>query len=78
MLFFRSEDLVQQWCKQRGVPVRPMVNMRQLWGLATTWYESRLTPQSRRPQPTEMRAIFAKLGLDGDFWDPVADTFDGS
>jgi hypothetical protein len=30
---------------------------------------------SRRPQPDEMRAIFARLGLGGDFWDPQSDSF---
>jgi len=49
--------------------------MDQLWGLATAWYATRLSPNSRRPQPAEMRAIFARLGLVGDFWDPQADTF---
>jgi hypothetical protein len=29
----------------------------------------------RRPQPNEMRSIFASLGLGGDFWDPQSDTF---
>ena len=28
-----------------------------------------------RPQPDEMRSIFAGLGLGGDFWDPQSDPF---
>ncbi|HEU4994085.1 MAG TPA: hypothetical protein VFT29_04670 [Gemmatimonadaceae bacterium] len=32
----------------------------------------------RRPQPDEMRAIFAGLGLTGDVWDPQSDTFSPS
>jgi hypothetical protein len=75
MLFFRSEERVQEWCRERGIPVRPLVRMTQLWGLATAWYSTRLQPDSRRPQPAEMREIFARLGLDGDFWDPQADRF---
>jgi hypothetical protein len=51
--------------------------MDQLWSLAVTWYGSRLEAESRRPPPAEMRAIFAGLGLEGDFWDPQADTFTG-
>ena len=57
------------------MPVRPLVRMTQLWGLATAWYATRLQPDSRRPQPAEMREIFARLGLDGDFWDPQSDRF---
>lgn len=31
--------------------------------LATTWYSNRLQADCRRPQPDEMRRIFANLGL---------------
>lgn len=75
MLFFRSEELVREWCAAHGYPVRPLVSMDQLWILAATWYAARLEADSRRPQPDEMRAIFAGLGLEGDFWDPRADGF---
>jgi hypothetical protein len=49
--------------------------MDQLWGLAQAWYATRLQRDSRRPQPDEMKSIFAYLGLSGDFWDPKSDTF---
>lgn len=75
MLFFRSEELARSWCASKSVPLRPLVTLEQLWGLATTWYGSRLTPDSRRPQATEMRSIFAGLGLNDDFWDPHSDAF---
>jgi hypothetical protein len=75
MLFFRSEEDVRAWCNAHGSPLRPLVSMDQLWDLATTWYATRLQENSRRPQPEEMRAIFAGLGLEGDFWDPKADSF---
>ncbi len=75
MLFFRSEELVREWCRARGVTPRPLVTIPQLWGLATAWYSTRLAADSRRPGPAEMRQIFAGLGLSGDFWDPQADTF---
>jgi hypothetical protein len=72
MLFFRSEESLRTWCTVRGVPMRPIVTMPQLWGLATHWYASRLSPAARRPGPAEMRGIFASLGLEGPFWDPEA------
>jgi hypothetical protein len=55
--------------------MRPLVTMDQLWALATTWYSTRLQEDSRRPQPDEMRSIFAALGLGGEFWDPQSDRF---
>jgi hypothetical protein len=75
MLFFRSEEQVQQWCRAQGYVQRPIVSMDQLWALAKTWYATRLQPDSRRPQPKEMREIFASIGLNGPFWDPEADSF---
>jgi hypothetical protein len=75
MLFFQSEERVQEWCAARGVPMRPLVSIDQLWTLATTWYSTRLQENSRRPKPDEMREIFAGLGLGGDFWDPASDRF---
>ena len=75
MLFFRSEELIAEWCKARGVTPRPIVRMDQLWQLAVTWYGTRLEPVSRRPAAAEMRGIFEGIGLKGDFWEPRADSF---
>jgi hypothetical protein len=73
MLLFRSEETVTQWCQVRGIPMRPLINLQQLWVLAVTWYDNRLTVDSRRPGPDEMVGIFAQIGLVGPFWDPKAD-----
>jgi hypothetical protein len=75
MLFFRSEADVKEWCGARGSEVRPLVTMSQLWELSTTWYGTRLQEDSRRPQPDEMRQIFANIGLEGEFWNPQSDSF---
>ena len=75
MLFFRSEEQVREWCQDKGIPMRPLVTVDQLWTLATTWYSTRLQADSRRPKPDEMREIFVGIGLQGDFWDPRADSF---
>ena len=42
---------------------------------ATSITSARLEENSWRPQPDEMRAIFAGLGQAGDFWDPRSDSF---
>jgi hypothetical protein len=75
MLFFRSEERARQWCSDEGYPPGPLVRMDQLWEMAKAWYATRLWPVSRRPQPSEMREIFARLGLSGEFWDPQSDAF---
>ena len=73
MLLFRSEENVAAWCRERKLPEQPLVSLEQLWTLATTWYENRLTIESRRPAASDMAAIFASIGLTGPFWDPNAD-----
>ena len=75
MLFFRSEEQVQEWCEIHGYPMQPLVSIDQLWGLATRWYSTRLEEDSQRPQPDELRRIFADLGLESDFWNPKGDRF---
>ena len=75
MLFFRSEELVEQWCKSHGIPKRPLLTLEQLWQMSLAWYGARLTPNAYRPRPDEIRRIFADIGLQGDFWDPQADVF---
>ena len=75
MLFFRSEETLKSWCDAHNHSMGPTVSMQQLWGMATAWYATRLQPDSRRPQPGEIRKIFESIGLEGDFWDPQADRF---
>lgn len=75
MLFFRSEEQVNEWCRDRGVPRRPILTLGQLWSLAVAWYDNRLSPDARRPGPEEMRRIFQEIGLTGPFWDPESDEF---
>jgi hypothetical protein len=75
MLFFRSEERVREWCSERRLPVRPIVALDQLWKLSVAWYDNRLSPDARRPQPDEIRGIFAGIGLTGPFWDPQSDQF---
>jgi hypothetical protein len=60
----------QQARAAHGYPMPPLVTMDRLWTLATTWCSRRLQKDSRRPQPDEVRSIFAAVGLGGDFWGP--------
>lgn len=75
MLGFRSEAEVREWCDRNGMAMNPLLSLGQQWQLATRWYANRLTVESRRPRPEEMKGIFAEIGLAGPFWDPAADRF---
>jgi hypothetical protein len=75
MLFFRSEEALNQWCQSTNNPRRPTATLPQLWQMAQHWYATRLTLEARRPKPDEIRHIFASIELTDPFWDPKADSF---
>ena len=73
MLFFRSEELVEAWCRSRGVPRGGVATLDQLWRLAVVWNAGRLDFDPQRPGPARAREILAGVGLRGPFWDPESD-----
>jgi len=75
MLFFRSEEALNDWCTATQRPRRPATTLPQLWQMAVAWYSNRLSAQARRPDANEIRQIFARIGLTDSFWDPQADRF---
>jgi Alkylmercury lyase len=68
MLLFRSEEHVDRWCEERNMPKGGTLTPEQLWELARTWYEARMSPGWRRRTPQETEEVFAGLGLTGEFW----------
>jgi hypothetical protein len=68
MLLFRSEEHVDRWVADGHGPRGALLTTDQLWGLADGWYRNRLDPEWRRRTPEEAEALFAQLGLTGDFW----------
>ena len=55
MLFFRSEELIDQWCQGRGTPRRPSVRLDQLWQMAQADYAAYL--KANRKQWTEVHSM---------------------
>jgi hypothetical protein len=68
MLAFRSEAHVDRWCEQRGIECGASFPLETAWRLAEAWYRDRLSPDWRRRTPLEAEAVFAALGLTGEFW----------
>jgi alkylmercury lyase-like protein len=68
MLAFRSEAHVDRWCEERGRERGAVFPLETCWQLAQAWYADRLAPGWRRRKPAEAEAVFAELGLSGDFW----------
>jgi hypothetical protein len=59
---------VARWCRARGVERGATLPIEQAWSLSLRWYGSRLAADFRRPTIDEAHAIFASVGLSGDFW----------
>lgn len=68
MLAFRSEAHVEHWCERTGIERGAAFPLGTAWRLAKAWYRDRLSPDWRRRTPDEAEAVFADLGLRGDFW----------
>jgi len=69
MLFFRSEEHVEKWCRDWKFDRGAMLRLGQCWQLAKIWYGAdRRDPNWRRYTPDEAQKIFADLGLTSEFW----------
>lgn len=68
MLLFRSEEHAQNWREERGFPDARPLSLETAWRLARAWYARKLDPDWRRHTVEEAEALFADLGLTGDFW----------
>jgi hypothetical protein len=68
MLLFRSEQHVDNWCRQWGRPRGGTLSLQQGWKLAQLWYGDRLNPTWRPMTSGEAQSVFAEVGLLGDFW----------
>jgi hypothetical protein len=69
MLLFRSEEHIDRWCGQWNRPRGGVMTLEQQWGLSFAWFEENRGAASwRRRTLDEAEALFARLGLVGEFW----------
>jgi Alkylmercury lyase len=68
MLAFRSEEHVDRWCALHALARGATFSLEQAWRLGDAWYRDRLSRDWRRRTAQEAEALFAELGLTGDFW----------
>ena len=69
MLLLRSERHVDRWCEQWRRPRGGTLTLEQAWELARAWYGNRLDPGYRPLTRDEAQAVFARLALQGPFWE---------
>lgn len=64
MLLFRDEEHAARGGREGGAFFTP----EQMWRLADAWYHDRDDPSWTRRTAAEAEAVFASVGLSGDFW----------
>ena len=68
MLLFRSEEHIDIWYRRLSIATGATLTLDQQWELSRIWYTDRMAPDWRRRTPEEAEAVFASLGLTGEFW----------
>jgi hypothetical protein len=59
---------VDRWCRQWKRERGETFTLQQGWDLARLWYGDRLSPKWRPFNAPEAQAVFAQVGLTGEFW----------
>jgi len=65
---FCHEGHLADWLARTGTGRGAVLDLDQLWRLATGWYAGRLTAGYRRRTPAEAAEFFASISLTGEFW----------
>ena len=68
MLFFRSEETLDQWLASKHANRGAALSIPQLWELSQRWYHNRLSPEYHGRTMEEVQEIFKEVGLTSTFW----------
>jgi hypothetical protein len=68
MLFFRSEEALDQWLAARQAVRGAVIPISQLWKLSQLWYHNRISPDYHGRTGEQVQDIFRTAGLTSEFW----------
>jgi hypothetical protein len=68
MLFFQSEEWLNEWLISKRVERGAVLSVPQLWDLSQRWYQDRLSPEFHGRTAEQVQRIFRELGLTSEFW----------
>jgi hypothetical protein len=71
MLFFRSEETLNEWLKAKRAARGATLSMQQVWELSKRWYHNRLSPEYHGRTIEQIQEIFREVGLIDPFWQPA-------
>jgi hypothetical protein len=68
MLLFRSEELIDKWCKRNKLERGEVLTIKQVWELSKLWYRDRLSLDYHGRSIEQVAEIFKQAGLTSAFW----------
>lgn len=68
MLFFQSEEALNEWLESNQAERGAVLSIPQLWELSQHWYQDRLSPEFHGRTTEQVQQIFRELGLTSEFW----------
>jgi hypothetical protein len=69
MLYFRSEEHIDRWCRSWRLDRGAVLTLEQGWRLAVAWFSAdRRAPEWRRRTVDEVEQVFGEIGLISPFW----------
>ena len=68
MLFFRSEELLNEWLASNKVERGAVLSVPHIWELSQRWYRNRLSADYHGRNMDQIQALFREVGLNTEFW----------
>ena len=68
MLFFQSEEALNEWLASRKAERGAVLSIAQLWEFSQRWYHDRLSPEFHGRTLEQVQQIFREFGLISEFW----------
>jgi hypothetical protein len=68
MLFFRSEESLNEWLETKEAVRGATLSVNRLWELSKRWYHNRLSLEYHGRSIEQVQEIFKSLGLTDPFW----------
>lgn len=70
MLFFRSEELLENWLAANQAQRGAVLSISTLWELSQRWYHNRMSVDYHGRTVEQIQQIFNEVGLTSEFWRP--------
>lgn len=71
MLFFRSEELLEEWLVANQAERGAVLSVPKLWELSQRWYQNRMSGEYHGRTIEQVQEVFKEVGLTSEFWQAV-------